>query len=103
MTKAEKELIEEKFTGIHALIQANYDVNNIQHNALMEKLEAVHCQALKTNGRVTNLENETKFFRYLQRNPKASVIIGILLVLGSISAISIIGYKTIIEKIITNI
>lgn len=52
MTAEQKELIETKFDGVHALIQSNFDVMNIELRYIKE-------QVTKTNGRVTKLEEES--------------------------------------------
>jgi hypothetical protein len=49
MTGEQKELIEEKFKGVHALIQANFDVISVDLDYIKKAVD-------KTNGRVTNLE-----------------------------------------------
>jgi len=49
MTPEQKELIEEKFKGVHALIQANFDVISVDLDYIKRAVD-------KTNGRVTSLE-----------------------------------------------
>lgn len=72
MQKAERELIEEKFKGIYALIQSNFDVVNTELRHIKE-------QTTKTNGRVTCLEGETKVVRFFYKKPifLALVLLGI--------------------------
>lgn len=100
MTTAERELIEEKFSGVHAMMQANNDINHMQHTALMESVEKVLQQALKTNGRVTSIEKETRFFRFVERNPKISIGLGMLIMVGFIAVGTWIGWETLLSKFI---
>lgn len=57
MTPEQKELINEKFKGVYALIQANSDIQNEVNNNIMETLNRIEAQTTKTNGRVGALEN----------------------------------------------
>ena len=62
MQKAERELIEEKFKGVHALLQANFDVVN-------SELAHIKEQTTKTNGRLTCVEAETRVVRFFSKKP----------------------------------
>lgn len=58
MTQDERALMEEKFKGVIALIQANGDVQNIKFEKIFDKLDSIETQTTKTNGRVTKLEDK---------------------------------------------
>lgn len=77
MTKEERELIELKFTSMHATIKSNHD---------MEMLELKHIKdyQLKQNGRVDKIESETKIVRFFESHKfiLILVIIGILALAG---------------------
>ena len=65
MTKDERELIDEKFRSLATLMNARFE--NID-----DKLDAIHIQAIKTNGRVTKLEEHREGFqRYVDTHPVA--------------------------------
>jgi len=57
MTQEQKELIEEKFKGVHALIQANADIQHEVNENIVKTLKRIEVQTTKTNGRVNSLEN----------------------------------------------
>lgn len=86
MTKEEREIIELKFQGLKAEITTNHDMQ-------MQKLETILTQAMKTNGRVTDLEKETKTVRMFERKP----VLLILFILGIIFLLSIFDLPTIIK------
>ena len=56
MTPTEKELYNEKVSGVHALISANAEVQNEVNKNVLATLERIEQQVIKTNGRVTSLE-----------------------------------------------
>ena len=58
MTNTEKELYNEKISGVHALIQSNADLQNKVNDQILESLCRIESQVLKTNGRVTALERD---------------------------------------------
>lgn len=68
MNKDDKELISEKFKGVYLHQQSNFDL-------ISEKLEQIHKQTLLTNGRITIVEKQTKVIRFLESNPKISIVI----------------------------
>lgn len=86
MTKEEREIIELKFQGLKAEITTNHDMQ-------MQKLETILTQAMKTNGRVTDLEKETKTVRMFERKP----VLLILFILGIIFLLSVFDLPTIIK------
>ena len=86
MQKQERELIEEKFKGVYLHQQSNFDLIN-------QKLEQIHDQTKKTNGRVTSLEGDFTdykkdmiFLHYISKKP----ILLALIVLGIIFLASIL-------------
>ena len=56
MTAAEKELLNEKFKGLHAFIISSNDLQAERDKLIFEKLNNIEIQTTKTNGRVTKLE-----------------------------------------------
>ena len=52
----DRELIEEKFTGVYARLDANNSLVHIQLKAISELLQKTHEQTLMTNDRVSGLE-----------------------------------------------
>lgn len=56
MNKLDKELIDEKFTGVHALIISNADVQAEVNRQILSTLRRIEEQTIKTNGRVFLLE-----------------------------------------------
>jgi hypothetical protein len=81
-----RELIDEKFKGVHARIDASHDI-------IMLELRAIKEQTMKTNGRVTCLENETKFTRMMERRPVMIVIF----ILGIITLYGVVEISGLIE------
>lgn len=86
MTKEDRELIEEKFKGIKAEIKANHDMQ-------MLKLESIYDQALKTNGRVTDIEKETRIVRLFEKKPILIFLVGI----GLIVLLNILDFERVIK------
>lgn len=93
MQLAEKQLIEEKFKGVIALITSSNDINSIQHQELIAQQNKILEQVLITNGRVTKLEKETRTVRYFSDNPK----ITFLLFAGILAIASLFELKDIIN------
>lgn len=52
----DRELIEEKFTGVYARLDANNNLVHLQLKAISELLQKTHEQTLMTNDRVSGLE-----------------------------------------------
>ena len=77
MNKEDREILDLKFSGLKAEIMANHDLQ-------MVKLETIYKQALKTNGRVTELEKETRIIRIFERKPILLVLVclGLLVLYG---------------------
>lgn len=90
MTKLERELIEEKFTGMNARIEANFDV-------VHDSLKQIVTQQKIANNRTGRLERQTEVVRFFTKYPKL-LILFIVALFGSIYRIEI--YELII-KIIT--
>ena len=81
MQKAERELIELNF------------------KVVTDKLESMHKEFSLANQKVKKIERETRFFRWVERNPKASIGLGLVLVVGFVSIGTLIGWNTIINKL----
>jgi len=94
MQKAEKELIEEKFKGVIAMIRSNNDISQIYHKELLEQQNKVLDQVLITNGRVTNIEKQTKIVRFFESHPKIMVLVvlGVLLITALLDLKDIVSY-----------
>jgi hypothetical protein len=58
MTNTEKDLYNEKIAGVHAMIQANADVQAKVTEQVINTLDRIETQVMKTNVRVTRLEND---------------------------------------------
>ena len=56
----DRELIEEKFTGVYSRLDANNQLMHMELKAISELLQKTHEQTLKTNGRVNGLESDIK-------------------------------------------
>ncbi len=67
MTKLERELIEEKFSGMNARIEANFDV-------VHDSLKQIVTQQKIANNRTTKLERQTEVVRFFTKYPKLFVI-----------------------------
>ena len=87
------EAIKEKFSGIYARMAANNDIQNLQHSQILEKLDLIHSETKKTNGRVTKLEKEISIVRFFSSHPKLTIFIFVLL-------LSLLYNKPIYELII---
>ena len=72
-----KDIIEVNFQAMRAKIQANCDITDMMYK-----------QMEKQNGRLTELEKETTFFRIVHKNPTRTLMVIVLIVLGLIFAIS---------------
>jgi hypothetical protein len=88
LSPIDKELIEEKFKNVRAEINSN-------HMETTMLLKQILDQAKRTNGRVTVLEEETRFARNITKYPKLTW----LAILGAIALVyaeNILGFlKTI--------
>lgn len=81
MRAEEKELINEKFSGVHSLLIAQSDVLHAELNEIKTTIKAVHDETKRTNGRVTSIENDIKVTRFMETHPKIFALI-ILLFIG---------------------
>ena len=88
-----KELLNAKLSGFKAEIKAGNEMASIKldnikediieiKNSHKEDFAEIKEYNKKQNGRTDIIENETKIFRLIHRNPKASIIIFVLLVAG---------------------
>ena len=73
-----KEVVELKLTGFKAEIKAGADLHSYKLDELIDYQK-------KQNGKIRTLEKETRIFRLIHRNPKASFIIGGLCILGIVA------------------
>jgi hypothetical protein len=81
--------IEDLGTSIRGEIRANNELIQMQ-------LQKILDQTVKTNGRVTKLEEETKVWRFAQQNPRSAFAIAVGLVFAVVKITSL-GF----EKVIT--
>lgn len=100
MQAAERELIDQKFKGVFAMIESNQEINKIYHKELIDSQEKILAKASAANEGVEELEKQTRFFRWVERNPKTSIFLGVLLVAGFISIGTLIGWNTIANKLL---
>ena len=88
-----KELLEAKLTGFKAEIKTGNEMAQIKLDNIKEDITEIkenHKEDFaeikeynkKQNGRVLKIEQETRIFRLIHRNPKASIIIIILVIAG---------------------
>jgi hypothetical protein len=90
MRAEEKELINEKFSGLKSLLNAHFENVN-------DRLDDVIEHQKKSNGRIDLLETETTFFRWVNRNPKLALFLTILIIAGIIFLSIHIGIKDVIK------
>ncbi len=74
----QSETIDAKLTGFKAEIKAGVDLQTYKLDQLIEYQE-------KQNNRIGTLEKDTRVFRLIHRNPKASFTIGVLSLIGLIA------------------
>ena len=88
LSPIDKELIEEKFKNVRAEINSNHVETTLLLKQILE-------QAKRTNGRVTVLEEETRFMRNITKYPKLTwlALLGVILL---IYAENILGFLKII-------
>jgi hypothetical protein len=79
MTKQEKEFINVKIDVLNERIESG-------NNIILLELDLIKQQTIKTNGRVTCLEEETKVVRFFSKRPVLAflIFIGIILLIGVI-------------------
>ena len=58
-----------KLQGVNSHIKALMEMHEHSERYSREKLEEIHSEVKKTNGRVTSLEGETRFWRWLTNKP----------------------------------
>ena len=75
MQQAERELLDEKFKGIIAMITTNNDISKIYHKELLESQNDILKQVMITNGRVTSQENQTRVIRFFESHPKIAILV----------------------------
>lgn len=118
MTKPERELIEEKFSGLHAAIVAMQDLQKLKDQQIIDKLNETIALQKITNGRVTklelnekehftscpnvklikNIENNTRFWAFFNTPTKIIIFFGLVIIIVAIvNNPTIWGY---IEKLI---
>lgn len=82
----QQELEKERFKGVYKTIDANYELVNekidTNHKETTIILKQILEQTKKTNGRVTCLEEETRFTRTVTKYPKLSALafVGLIVV-----------------------
>jgi hypothetical protein len=73
-----KELLDAKFTGIKAELKSLGDIVDLRLKQVVDK-------NAEQNGKIQCLEDETKVFRLIHRNPRLSIIIVILILAGCLT------------------
>jgi len=81
-----KEVMELKLSGFKAEIQSTLDLNGYKLDTLIEYQE-------EQNGKIRALEDETKVWRLIHRNPKAA---GIVIGLAIIGCVAVFVFKNFI-------
>lgn len=98
MTHDERELIEEKFSGLHAAIIAWQNIQKLTDENIKEKLDQTITLQKLTNGRVTCLEDKSRFWFWFSNKPvRLAIFFLIPIFLGYIFSIESIW--AIVEKI----
>ena len=87
-----RKYLELQFQGLHTAI-------NTHAHDTHDRLDNIQKQTEKTNGRVTELEEQTTAIRWCTRNPKLSIAILLVSVIGIITLCSTIGVEYIISLI----
>lgn len=85
-----KELFEAKLKGLKAELSSGQFIIN-------HKLDELLKYQKETNGKVQVIYSETSFFRFIQRNPKISVLVAIILIgiiVWGVTELGIIGFLT---------
>lgn len=85
-------LFENSIKGFSDQLGQFEERNNKQHHEIIDHQE-------DTNGRVASLETETRIFRWMTKNPKASGVIIILLLAGVIALGVFLGIDNLIKII----
>ena len=78
LLEKQEDVFNAKMTGVKAEIKAGTDMTVYKLNELID------YQKIQ-NGRTTKLEDETRVFRFIHRNPKAAGIVIGLAVIGFIA------------------
>ncbi len=91
-----RQVVEDKLTGIHAEIKAGYDASDMQFKHVKKELESIQRKQDITNGRVKDLEKQTKMSRYLEKHP----VIFVFILFGFSIAINVIEPQQIINALI---
>ena len=79
-----KELFTVHNTALRAKIEAEVEVLGMKMDTLTEYQKIQNARTTTLEDRTGTIENETKFFRFIHRNPKLSGILLGLIILGLI-------------------
>ena len=68
---------------IKMLFETYDKLNESRYMAIERKQDEIKAILTKQNGRIATIENETRIFRLIHRNPRTSIVIIILIIVGS--------------------
>ncbi|MBW1614433.1 MAG: hypothetical protein JRJ57_10785 [Deltaproteobacteria bacterium] len=86
----QKEFINLRITGMSGIMRDKFE------QAQGQRDEIIRHQKV-TNSRVTNLEKETRFVRWVAKNVVLTLLLTILLIIGIVVVVDKIGIETVLK------